>query len=185
MVCGVGINDADYPVKPRVKGKTVHCPFYLAWVCMLKRCYSEVFHLKRPTYIGCFTVPEWHYFMTFRAWMMAQDWEGKDLDKDLLIEGNKMYGPATCLFVPRAVNSFMLEADSMRGDYPLGVGLHKPSGKYRAYCSDSNKKVHIGLYSNLNDAHMAYKVYKKKLAIELASVQTDTRISAALLNKYL
>ena len=50
MVCGVGINDADYKVVNKEKFidhngnvciRNITCPFYRAWADMLSRCYRE------------------------------------------------------------------------------------------------------------------------------------------------
>lgn len=92
LVYGVGINDADYNVyeyKTTQGHQTIiwRCPFYVKWTSMLKRCYSQKFKNKSPTYKDCKTVSEWHYFMTFRAWMIQQDWKAcrvKQYDVDLL-----------------------------------------------------------------------------------------------------
>jgi len=69
LVCGVGINDADYEVQPIINGKRVMCPFYAKWVGMLERCYSEKFQNKWPTYIGCYVILDWIYFSNFKYWM--------------------------------------------------------------------------------------------------------------------
>lgn len=105
LIYGVGINDAGYAVMKReeagyVDGKRKRklvwaCPYFRAWSSMLSRCYSTKWHERYPTYKGCTVSKEWHTFSNFRAWMVTQDWEGKSLDKDLLIEGNKIYSADT------------------------------------------------------------------------------------------
>jgi hypothetical protein len=44
MLYGIGINDADYRVRPR-KGPA--CPFYVRWSNMLKRCYTGQYNEAR------------------------------------------------------------------------------------------------------------------------------------------
>ena len=116
LVCGVGINDADYKVElkrvvGRVNGKPIReidwiCPFYYKWRNMLVRGYSRKLKDRHKTYEECYVCEEWLRFSNFKAWMEQQDWEGKQLDKDLLVIGNKLYSPSTCCFVSRQVNSF-------------------------------------------------------------------------------
>ena len=99
LVFGVGINDADYVVQKfetigYVDGKQERklvwaCPYYRAWKNMLARCYYHKVQGNRPTYSGCIVSEEWLRFSNFRRWMANQDFEGKQLDKDLLFEGNK------------------------------------------------------------------------------------------------
>lgn len=94
LVCGIGINNADYTTSlreelPKVNGKRKYrilwaCPFYKLWASMLQRCYSEKRLIKDPSYVGCSVHPDWHRFMNFRSWMEKQDWEGMELDKDIL-----------------------------------------------------------------------------------------------------
>lgn len=102
-VYGVGTNDADYATRDvevtlKPDGTKTHrtkwrCPYYQRWSNMLERCYSKRLHKDRPSYSDCSVVPEWLSFMSFRAWMMEQVWEGKHLDKDLLFPNNKIYAP--------------------------------------------------------------------------------------------
>ena len=111
LVYGVGINDSVEPISKKLKidgkWKTVWtCPIYTCWSNMIQRCYSSDYHLKKPSYVGCVTTEEWIYFTNFRSWMEKQDWKDKELDKDLLFPGNKIYGPDTCCFLNSAVNSF-------------------------------------------------------------------------------
>ena len=46
---------------------------------------------------------------------------GWELDKDILVKGNKIYSPDTCCFVPKEVNTVFTKRQSKRGDYPIGV----------------------------------------------------------------
>ena len=187
LVCGVGINDADYTVKPIVFGKRVACPFYRAWKDMLMRCYSAKYQAKRPTYIGCQVVPEWHRFMTFRAWMVEQDWQGRQLDKDLLIQGNRVYGPRTCAFISQGVNSFTTDRAAARGDWPIGVYWNKQNGKFKAQCCNpfSGENEYLGLFTCPDAAHEAWRKRKHEIALQLAAEQTDPRLAAALSIRYM
>lgn len=130
LVCGVGMNDAGYSVcnTVRVGGRSKNlwiCPFYRAWTGMLERSYSAKFQARHPTYIGCTVDPTWHLFSTFKEWMSRQDHEGKHLDKDILVSGNKIYSAETCAFVSRAINTFIVDSRAIRGDWPIGVSWNK------------------------------------------------------------
>lgn len=191
LVCGIGVNDADYPVYvcSVIAGKQKNlwtCPFYKVWASMLDRCYSTKSQASKPTYIGCSVAPEWHSFSTFRAWMLVQDWEGKQLDKDMLAPGNKLYGADTCVFVSGQLNKFMTDSGATRGDRPTGVTWRKGSGKFQARCRNPlTKKVeHLGLFDCPNAAHEAWRSRKHELACIYAEMQTDPRISAALRTRY-
>ena len=188
-VYGVGINDADYVTQKNavVGGKRKQewrCPYYSVWHDMLKRCYSESFHKKQPTYIGCTVAEEWKIFSNFRSWMEAQDWQDNQLDKDLLIEGNKEYSPSRCVFLPHLINSFMIDRGVYRGDLPIGVS--RDGGKYTAYCSNpfTKKNEYLGLFSCPEEAHLAWRVKKAEHARRLAEEQADERVKKALLKRY-
>jgi hypothetical protein len=190
-VCGVGVNNADYAV---YKTETVNgkqkivwtCPYYVVWHSMLERCYSEPFLKKRPTYRGCSVCPEWIYFMTFKAWMMTQDFEGKQLDKDILFEGNKVYSPEDCRFVEARVNTFLLDSGAIRGEWPLGVDWYKRDCKFRARCRNpfTKKKEHLGYFDYPQAAHEAWLKRKHELALALADLQEDEAIAEALRNRF-
>jgi len=186
-VHGVGINDADYTVQPVVFGKQVMCPFYDAWKSMLERCYGHKFQSKNPTYIGCSVVPEWLSFMAFRAWMIERDWVGRELDKDLLFPGNRVYGPDTCVFISHGLNKFTTGHAAARGEWPIGVYLHKHSGRFRASCSNpfSGRNEHLGYFTCPDAAHEAWRSRKHELSLQLAAEQTDPRLAAALATRYM
>lgn len=189
-IYGVGINDADYEISRYEfvgsKRKRIWvCHFYRKWQDMLKRCYSEKYQEKYPTYKGCSVCQEWLIFSNFKAWMEKQDYEGKQLDKDILFPGNKVYNPETCVFVDQRVNSFLIETSAARGEYPIGVSWHKSCNKFKASCGDgSGKSKHLGHFSTELEAHKAWLDFKLKLAYQLAAEQTDLRIAKALIERY-
>ena len=186
LVWGIGINDSDYAVQPRINGKGVMCPFYTKWVDMLRRCYSKKQRQKYSSYIECYVTVEWLKFSVFKAWMETQDWQGKELDKDILFPGNKMYGPESCVFVDSRVNSFLIESNTIRGDFPIGVCYDKRSGKYLASCRiiSSRKQKHLGYFTTPEEAHKAWLAFKLEQAKILASEQTDKRVEKALIDRY-
>lgn len=136
---------------------------------MLKRCYSENLHKSSPTYLDCEVCDEWKTFSNFRSWMESQDWEGKELDKDLLGNG-KLYSPDTCTFLPRIVNSFLLENKSRRGKTLLGVSKRK--NRFYASCKDTftGNKIYLGCFKDQVSAHKAWIIKKCELAETLSKL---------------
>ena len=153
---------------------------------MLVRCYSEKYLESNQSYIGTSVCSEWLYATAFKKWMEQQDWDGKCLDKDIIVRGNKLYSPDTCAFVLQATNSFVLARDADRGEYPIGVHLYKHTGKYQAYCENlfTGEREHLGLFSTPEEAHEAWRKRKHELAQLVAATESDPRIVAALKKRY-
>lgn len=181
LVYGIGINDADYEVQPRVEGKQVKCRYYITWHSMMTRCYSKSYHRQFPTYIGCSVYTEWHSFMNFRSWMERQDWEGLNLDKDLLFPGNREYSPSTCIFITSELNSIISASTNKMKLLPTGVSWHQRMGKYRAACSFRDYPRHIGYYDDINEASRKYQEKKLKYAKIIASEQTNPKVAEAII----
>lgn len=57
---------------------------------------------SRPTYGGCSIA--WRTREEFIEWARTRWLPETDLDKDLLVPGNRVYGPDTCCFIPRELN---------------------------------------------------------------------------------
>ena len=68
-------------------------PYYQRWHMMYQRCYAR--RPTQPTYKGCYVCVRWRKLSSFVEWMRLQDWQGKQLDKDLLGE---------CCFISRELN---------------------------------------------------------------------------------
>lgn len=163
LVFGVGVYDGI--------GDTVTNPYYCTWKRMLQRCYSEKFHLKNPTYIGHSVCKDWLRYSLFEAWMVTQNWEGLELDKDLRVMGNTEYSPEACIFVPSRINSLLQDCGSRRGDLPLGVHLHKVPGTilrkpYRARTSSLTGMRHLGYFTTPEQAHEAWVKGKSEAILE-------------------
>lgn len=180
---GVGVNDASYMIHIKdSNGNVKECPFYNRWHSMMQRCYSDVWHKRSPSYLKCEIVVEWHLFSNFKRWMEAQDWEGKELDKDVKVVGNKIYGPETCLFVPSKINKLLTNNAARRGKYPVGVSLDKDTNKFIAYCRINSNRKNLGRFNTPEDAHSAYKAFKKNLIEYNANLPENEYIRKHLLN---
>jgi hypothetical protein len=187
LVFGVGINDSEYKTHYAEGGKFKYCSIYLTWRGMIKRCHDKKWHLNKPSYKGCSVCDEWLKFSNFKLWMDSQDWKGKELDKDLLVNGNKVYSPENCVFVNKLTNSFILDRSVNRGLLPIGVDFYFSSGKFRSQCSNpfTKKHEHLGYFACQHQAHLAWRKRKHELACQLADLQTDDRVAEALRTRYL
>lgn len=194
LVCGWGINDADYPVHKTevVNGKrkiTWVCPYYVKWHSIIVRCFDPKYLSRQPTYVGCTIDPEWKYLSNFIKWVDSQpnrDWMNCVPDKDFLSEGNKHYGQDTVVFISKQLNAFILDSGKTRGLYMIGVS---PSGgKKNPYLSSINSpfsdRNYIGIFPTELEAHLAWQAKKHEYACQLADLQDDPRVAKALRERY-
>ena len=94
------------------------------WRSVLERTCCLSFKERRPTYKNTSVCEEWLNFQNFAKWcygqklLNAKDDKGSyyQLDKDLILKGNKVYSPETCCFVPPALNNLIRsKSTSARG----------------------------------------------------------------------
>lgn len=179
LAYGVGVND---------KKSHWNTKEYFLWNDMLRRCYSKAYHSKKPTYIGCEVSENFKSFSYFYDWCQNQigfglpEW---DLDKDILIKGNKVYSEDNCVFVPNEINSLLVSCERKRGEYPIGVCFHKRVGKFNSKISIRKKRKHIGYFDTPLDAFIAYKAEKEKHIKEIVRPylgSIDDRAYKALMN---
>lgn len=172
LVQGIGIN--DYNGKVLVNGKAINS--YAVWRSMLCRCYSSYYHGEKPTYIGCSVCDEWKYFTNFKNWYDENYVEGFVLDKDILIEGNKVYSADTCRFVPPYLNSLLTDHRNARGEFPIGVRPQKVSSvfgrvneSYQANCSNGYGKQLTKTFKSVEEASVWYSETKQRIVKEQAT----------------
>lgn len=143
---------------------------YTCWRNMLIRCFSKEYKEKYPTYKESFVDNEWLNFQNFAKWYYENIYyvpnERTELDKDILYKNNKIYSKDTCIFVPRRINSLLINNKSVRGKYPVGVDLY--DGRFRARCNTPNWSVFIGNYDTAELAFEAYKKYKQHYIKQIA-----------------
>lgn len=178
---GVGVNDSEEPVTTVKNGKQIRKPEYLVWNSMLRRCYSDQYHKTHGAYEECRVCNDWLKFSNFKAWMETQDWKGKQLDKDVIRPGNKIYCPEYCVFVSPEVNG-LLKKRSRPGSnkYMTGVVFNRSRGKYEAQISINNRQKLIGRFDTPEEAHKAYLEAKHRRILEVAARQDDPRVRNGL-----
>lgn len=172
-VCGVGF----LGIGPHVaKRDYIPNPTHQVWHDMLKRAYTPRTTEEARNYAGTSVHPHWHNFQNFADWYHERvdrfgsvdfTWQ---LDKDLLVPGNRQYGPDACCMVPKHVNTLFTDHAFGRGKYPLGVSKdeRQRGAKYIASVSGSAKSRRIGRYHTIPDAQRAYWSEKFRVIQETA-----------------
>ena len=137
-------------------GRWINNPVYDCWSGMLARCYSEKWHNKHPCYIGCTVDPRWYNLQVFAKWygenFPSDSTERMELDKDTLIDGNKIYSPETCIFITKELNISAARAKTYTFRNPEGekitfTGLVK-------FCESNNlNRVSMGKVSRGKASH--------------------------------
>ena len=188
-VYGIGVVGTKYP--SRVNGvNTKECAL---WYSMLERCYSDGFKNKRPTYEGCGVSDKFKSYEYFYEWCNEQigfdnDGNGNpfQLDKDLLVKGNKVYSESTCVFIPREINQLLIKRTASRGEHLIGVYWSKTANAFVARVSrNKGCSEHLGLFNTEIEAFNAYKTAKETFVKEQANKwkgKIDERAYEALMN---
>lgn len=183
-VYGVGITGNKYPAKRNGKDLKE----YKLWHGLLERCYCPKSLAARPTYEGCTVSENFKSYEYFYEWCQEQKGFGNDgwqLDKDLLIKGNKVYSEDTCVFLPRELNTALTHRKNVDNKLPVGVLPVTNSKSYQASIKIDGKKYYLGVYSTPQRAFQAYKERKEMSLIKLAlkwGEHLDPRAEKALYN---
>ncbi len=145
---------------------------YQTWRDMIRRCYSEKTQATRQTYENCSVDEYWHSFQNFAKWYNENYVEGYQLDKDILIKGNKIYSSDKCLFVPKIINTLFTKSNKSRGDVPIGVT--KQGNKFIAQCHINGKRIYFGSYTTPEEAFNISKINKEGEIKRIANLYRDT-----------
>lgn len=146
---------------------------YDTWRSMIKRCYSEKEHMEHSSYKNCTVSEEWHNFQNFAKWYDENYYEVEGervcLDKDILVKGNKVYSPNTCVFAPYRINGMFIGCGKKQRSLPIGLDYDKKLDKFRVKCYNKDKKqVTLGLFFDKYEAFFTYKNFKEKVIREVA-----------------
>ena len=173
-VCGVGCMGSNLDLKSIYNGKL--CKIYQQWYSMITRCYSERYHIRFPTYIGCYVSDEFKDYSKWREWYDNYPYkqDGWHMDKDLLIKGNKVYSEDTCVFLPKEINLVLTKSTKTRGNKLIGVYWDRAKKAFRAQVSkNKGKQEHLGYFKTEIEAFNAYKTAKEAYLKELADKYKD------------
>ena len=184
-VYGVGVLGTKY--QPTING--VKTKEYGLWADMLRRCYSDGFKKKYPTYEGCEVSENFKSFEYFYEWCHKQigfankDWH---LDKDLLVKGNKVYSESTCVFIPSEINLLLTKRTASRGKYLIGVSWSKTTNAFKVMVRiNKGKQEFLGYFKTELEAFNAYKQAKEAFVKEQANKwkgKIDDRAYEALMS---
>lgn len=161
---------------------------YYKWVNMLSRCYNKSnkgygAYGKR----GVVVVDEWHCYQNFAEWFYENYRDGYVLDKDILKQGNKVYGPETCCFIPMEINQMFIRRRKSKDLLPRGVYANKNRFIARAPDSiDGGGRGHLGSFSKAHDAFLAYKsaresIIKRRAEAAYHSGKIDQRVYESMM----
>lgn len=188
LVYGFGVNDNKHQANKY--GKSVK--EYKIYCDMLRRC-TYKYQQKKAAYSGVSCSDNFKSYSYFYEWCNKQvgfnskdskdmDWQ---LDKDILIKGNKVYGEDACVFVPRRINTLLTNRNASRGDWPIGVRRQSRDSRFNARCNNgTGKSRHLGYFDTPQEAFQAYKTFKEALIKEVANEykeQLDPRVYDVLM----
>lgn len=155
-ICNVGyVGEGKYKTT-EPNGKLTR--IYVTWHDLIIRCYDKDKRHLHPTYEDCEVCEEWHNFQNFAKWYTKNYYDiGKGrmhLDKDILIKGNRIYSPETCVFIPQRINMIFMGKPNK---YNLPSGISKTdNGRY----STTYNTKGLGTYDTLEEALIPYNVAK-------------------------
>jgi hypothetical protein len=164
--------------KPNVKGVPTLC--HAIWTQMIRRCYS----IAGSPYEDCEVCEEWLNYQNFADWYYANHYDIGDgkrmhLDKDILVKGNRLYSPETCMIVPQRINMiFMTKQKGVDADLPNAI-RRCAHGYQAAYNGKS-----LGVFKTLEDAIEAHDT-SKRIHIKQVAEEYRLRIPPKLYNAML
>lgn len=141
------------------------------WYNMYNRCYSSKYHERSPQYKDCSMCDEWlddkeEFYEWVRENYYTVGNEQIDLDKDILVKGNKIYSPDTCIFAPHSINTYF---ESLTRE-----PIYLPKlNKYKMEIYLEGKNVNIGYYDTEEEAKKSYIRHKEAAILSKADIYKD------------
>ena len=158
---------------------------FQTWYSMMRRCHSAYRKYDYAKYNDCHVDQRFWSFSFFREWAEQQvgyGVSGFEIDKDILVRGNRIYSPETCAFVPGQINSCIIPKVSKKSNLPTGV---KIDGRgFVAQIMVKPKTIYLGKYPTKEEAFAAYKDAKEQRIKEVAKQwqpMIDSRVFDALM----
>ncbi len=141
------------------------------WHNAHNRCYGKN---KKNCYKDCTMCEEWlNDKDSFISWVNENYYtvEGETmcLDKDILVKGNKVYSPDTCIFVPSRINDMLggiSKKNKKNSDLPIGV--LQVGNRYKA-----NIKGYRNSHETIEEAFKDYKKHRESYIISVADEYID------------
>ena len=106
---------------------------------------------------------------------------GWQLDKDILVKGNKVYSEHSCVFVPQEINTLFVKCNKSRGKYPIGVTYSR--GVFIAQITKGGKRNSLGYFETVEEAFQAYREAKEdyiKVVADKWKDKIDPRVYKAM-----
>lgn len=138
------------------------------WHNMYYRCYSKEYHERSPQYIGCSMCDEWlddkeAFFDWVRENYYTVGDEQIDLDKDILVKDNKIYGSDTAIFAPHSINTYF--------ENLTREPIYLPKlEKYKMDIFIEGKSINIGYYNTAEEAKKNYIKHKESAIMAKADI---------------
>jgi hypothetical protein len=133
--------------------------------------YDTKYKTKNPSYNDVVICDDWIKFSNFKEWFDKNYVDGYEIDKDILVQGNKVYSPDTCCFVPRRINTLLL--NKQRTNTSGYIGVNYKDNAYVATGFIDNKKKHIGCFKTPEEASAAYIKAKSEYAKKVVNEYYD------------
>ena len=177
-ICGVGYYGNALPKRSCPKIERA----YSVWFKMLSRCY-DARNKQSKNYGDCSVSENFTSFEYFLSWYLSQVGSDKgnwQLDKDLLVKGNRVYSEDTCCLVPVEINNLLTRYTKESGTCK-GVYYNKKLGKFSAHLLGR----YIGLFSTELEAFQVYKQAKESYIKDVANKwkdQIDIRVYNSLIS---
>lgn len=169
-----GINDWPTPVTEN--GQPIWQ--YQIWKNMLSRCFNQKLKDKFPAYLDVTCCDDWLRMSNFINDIQGiENFDkraiGWQLDKDIIVKGNKVYSKNSCCFVPKEINCLLTNSKKSRGDLPIGLSLRTDTGKYQVRTRVNGVERYLGVFSSIEEAFTVYKNARESEIKRLAKTYKD------------